>query len=297
MFSKKKTTQSTNDYSAKLSKLIKDADAIVIGAGAGLSAAAGYNFSADRFMKYFADFNEKYGIKDMYFGSFHPFEKETEYWSFWARKIYYNRYFDEKDGINDLYPTLLNLIKDKNYFVITTNADHLFVRNGFDKERLFYTQGQYGLLQCSKPCKQVTYDNKELIMKMLDSQSGMEIDESLIPLCPNCGAKLTFNLRMDEKFVQDEGWNLAHKRYSNFLENTLNSKILFLDLGIGMNTPSIIKYPFIKMTYDNDNAFYVSINRDNEFSADNIKKLGIDISDKSFFIDQDIFEILKACNL
>lgn len=297
MFSKKKITQSIDDYSAKLAELIKCADAVVIGAGAGLSASAGYNFSDDRFMKYFGDFNEKYGIKDMYFGSFHPFEKETEYWSFWARKIYFNRYFDEKEGINDLYPTLLNLVKDKNYFVITTNADHLFIRNGFNKERSFYTQGQYGLLQCSVPCKQVTFDNQEIINNMLDSQNGMEIDESLIPLCQNCGAKLTFNLRMDEKFVQDEGWDLAYNRYTNFLENNLNSKILFIDLGIGMNTPSIIKYPFIKMTHENEHAFYVSINKDIDFNTNNIKKLGVDITNKSLFIDKDIFEVLNTCNL
>lgn len=289
MFSKKKI----DSYTKKdLAELISTADAIVIGAGAGLSASAGYSYSGARFMKHFADFNEKYGISDMYSGSFYPFEKETEFWSFHARKIYCNRYSDEEEGIKSVYPTLLNLVKDKNYFVITTNADHHFQRAGFDKSRLFYTQGDYGLFQCEIPCQHVTYDNKEMIDSILASQKGMEIEEMLIPICPNCGSKLTLNLRMDERFVQDKGWDLANKRYSKFLDENLSKKILFLDLGIGMNTPGIIKYPFIKMTYENENAFYVSINHEKDFNATNIKKLGIDITKKSLFLNSDIYEIL-----
>lgn len=290
MFLKKKMNEYTPD---SLAELIANADAIVIGGGAGLSAAAGYSYSGDRFIKHFGDFKEKFGITDMYSGSFYPFENETEYWSFSARKIYYNRYFDEKEGINSLYPTLLDLVKDRNYFVITTNADHHFIRAGFDKERLFYTQGDYGLFQCEVPCKPVTFDNHEIIMSMLNSQKGMEIDPKLIPTCPNCGAKLMLNLRMDDRFVQDAGWDLASTRYATFLEKNLSKKILFLDLGIGMNTPGIIKYPFIKMTYENKDAFYVSINFEEEFNANNIKKLGVDIRSKSLFITGDIYEILS----
>lgn len=293
MCSKKKITQSTID---SLKEKINNADAIVIGAGAGISASAGYDFAGDRFMKHFGDFNEKYGIEDMYYGSFHKFEKETEYWSFWARKIYFNRYHDEKEGINDLYPNLLNLVKDKNYFVITTNADHLFIRNNFDKERLFYTQGEYGLFQCKTPCEQVTYDNKDVILKMIDSQKGMEVDESLIPTCPTCGEKMTFNLRMDDKFVQDKGWDLAAKRYSDFLEEYLSKKIVFLELGVGMNTPGIIKTPFIRKTYENENAFYVSINQDTDFNAQTLKKMSIDITDRSMFISEDIAEVISQLN-
>lgn len=291
MFLKKKIEQSTLD---SLANHIKNADAIVIGAGAGLSASAGYTYSEGRFMKYFADFNERYGIKDMYYGGFYPFENEREFWSFWARKIYYNRYFDESSHFNNLYEILFNLVKDKNYFVITTNVDHLFQRANFDKSRLFYTQGDYGLFQCEVPCQQITYDNEDMIMAMLNSQKGMEIDENLIPICPNCGKKLTVNLRKDEKFVQDAGWELASNRYLDFIENNLSKKILFLDLGIGMNTPSIIKYPFIKMTYENKNAFYISVNKDDEYSVKNIKKLGVDISNQSLFINGDIYDIFKS---
>lgn len=290
MFLKKKIEKSTLDT---LAQLIDDSNAIIIGAGAGLSACAGFTYNEQRFMKYFADFNARYGIKDMYFGGFYPFENECEYWSFWARKIYYNRYFDEIEGINNLYEILLNLVKDKKYFVLTTNVDHQFQKNNFDKTKLFYTQGDYGLFQCEVPCKQETYSNKETILEMLKSQKGMQIDPQLIPKCPSCGENLTINLRKDDKFVQDEEWDLSHDRYIEFLNENLMQKTLFLELGVGMNTPGIIKYPFIKMTSENANTYYVSINIDDQFNTESIKEFGFDITDRSLFINGDIYEVLS----
>lgn len=260
MFSRKKITKSTNSYwnnITRLKKAIRQADAVVIGAGAGLSASAGFDYGGKRFLNNFSDFAEKYGLQDMYSAGFYPFESLEEYWAYWSRHIAINRY---QENVGKPYTDLLSLVKDKDYFIITTNVDHCFQRAGFDKHRLFYTQGDYGLWQCSKACHQKTYDNEEQVKKMIAEQKDMKIPTDLIPYCPHCGSPMTMNLRIDETFVQDEGWQTASNRYYNFLKRHENLNILYLELGVGNNTPVIIKYPFWNMTIKNKNAVYACIN-------------------------------------
>lgn len=244
MFSKIWTKKFTADYSdsyGKLKEAVKEADAVVIGAGAGLSASAGFTYSGERFEKYFGDFIEKYHIRDMYSGGFYPYSTLEEYWAWWSRHIYYNRYVDAPRPV---YLALHELVRDKDYFVLTTNVDHQFQKAGFDKKRLFYTQGDYGLWQCSRACHQKTYNNEETVRKMISEQCDMKIPAELIPKCPVCGAPMTMNLRQDALFVQDEGWYAAAERYNDFIRRHKELHILFLELGVGGNTPVIIKYPF-----------------------------------------------------
>ena len=273
-------------YSDKIKKLkqaIAEADCIFIGAGSGLSTAAGLTYSGERFDKYFSDFGDKYGITDIYSGGFYPFDTQEEYWAWWSRHIYVNRYMPIP---NDTYEKLLGLVKDKDYFVLTTNVDHCFQKAGFDKERLFYTQGDYGLFQCSVPCHQGTYDNEEIVKKMFEAQKDMRIPTELVPKCPVCGKPMTTNLRADDRFVQDEGWYAANARYEEFAKKALGKKTLYLELGVGYNTPVIIKYPFWRWTYQNGNATYVCINR-NESEAPK------EIRNRSICIDGDIKQVLE----
>ena len=261
MFSKIWTKKSTNDCSGPIDTLrqvLNHADAVVIGAGSGLSTSAGFTYDGERFEQYFADFAAKYGIKDMYSGGFYLYSSLEEHWAYWSRYIYINRYMDAPKPI---YDDLLRLVQDKDYFVITTNVDHCFQKAGFDKKRLFYTQGDYGLFQCSEPCCQETFDNEAVIRQMMERQKDMKIPTELLPVCPHCGKLLTMNLRSDDKFVEDEGWHRAAERYENFLRTRAGGKILFLELGVGYNTPVIIKYPFWQMTAKNPNAFYACINQ------------------------------------
>ncbi|MGN1235021.1 MAG: SIR2 family NAD-dependent protein deacylase [Christensenellaceae bacterium] len=247
-------------YSEQFNRLktaLENAEAIVIGAGAGLSTAAGLTYSGERFFKYFADFHEKYGIRDMYSGGFYHFQTLEEYWAWWSRHIYYNRYIEPQKPV---YRELYKLVKDKNYFVITTNVDHCFQRASFDKRRLFYTQGDYGLFQCSVPCHQKTYDNEELVRRMVAEQRDMRVPSERIPRCPVCGKPMTVNLRCDDTFVEDEGWRTACQSYERFLQDNEGKKFLFFELGVGGNTPVIIKYPFWNMTYRNENATYACVN-------------------------------------
>lgn len=286
MFSRIKTMKSTENYSVQIDKLKKalDAcDAVVIGAGAGLSTAAGLTYSGERFYKYFSDFNKKYGITDIYSGGFYPYQTLEEYWAWWSRHIYVNRYMDIP---SDLYTKLFDLVKDKDYFVITTNVDHCFQKAGFDKKRLFYTQGDYGLFQCSEPCCQETFDNEEIIKAMYDRQKDMKIPSELIPKCPHCGKPLTTNLRCDDTFVQDAGWYKASERYTDFIRRHKDLNILFLELGVGYNTPGIIKYPFLQMTSQNPKATYACINMA-EASCPN------EIEHQSICIDRDINAVVK----
>lgn len=262
MFSKIWISESTGSFSDNIKKLRKEintADAIVIGAGAGLSASAGFAYSGERFEKYFSDFHRKYGITDMYSGGFYPFETQEEYWAWWSRQILVNRY---DCPVGKPYADLLSLVNGKDYFVLTTNVDHQFQRAGFDKKRLFYTQGDYGLWQCSKACHDKTYDNEEAVRAMAAQQKDMKIPAELIPKCPICGAPMAMNLRCDDSFVQDSGWYAAAERYNDFIRRHKNLHILFLELGVGMNTPGIIKYPFWQMTAGNPKAVYACINRE-----------------------------------
>lgn len=286
MFSKtwiSKFTESFLDNVAYLKRAIEDADAILIGAGAGMSTAAGLTYSGDRFMRFFSDFNEKYGIKDMYSGGFYPFATLEEYWAWWSRHIYYNRYYG---SAGQPYIDLLELLKGKNYFVITTNVDHQFQLAGFDRKRLFYTQGDYGLFQCSVPCHSRTYNNEGQIRRMLAEQEKMKIPTELIPKCPICGKPMTVNLRSDNTFVQDEGWYKACERYEEFVSRYQKSNILLLELGVGYNTPVIIKYPFWRMTLKNPNVLYICINHGEAGVPKEIQK-------RSISIDDDIAAVLR----
>ena len=275
MFSRIQTTKFTENISDNIKKLkekIRTADAVVIGAGAGLSTAAGFTYSGERFEKYFSDFRKKYGIEDMYSGGFYPYQTSEEHWAYWSRYIYINRYMDAPKPV---YDDLLKLVANKDYFVITTNVDHCFQKAGFDKKRLFYTQGDYGLFQCSEPCCQETFDNKDIIFEMLKQQKDMKIPTELLPVCPHCGKPLTMNLRSDDKFVEDEGWHHAAERYENFLRTRAGGKILFLELGVGYNTPVIIKYPFWQMTAKNPNATYACINKGQAICPQEIERQSI----------------------
>ncbi len=267
----------------KLAESIQTCDGIVIGAGSGLSTAAGLTYSGERFKKYFADFIEKYHLHDMYSAGFYPYETLEEYWAYWSRHIYYNRYVDAP---KNTYQLLWQIVKDKDYFVITTNVDHQFQKNGFDKKRLFYTQGDYGLWQCSKPCHQQTYDNQDIVIEMLNQQKDMKIPSSLIPYCPKCGAPMTMNLRCDQTFVQDMGWHQAFLRYGEFLKKHQHSQILYLELGVGGNTPVIIKYPFWNYVHQNKKAIYASINLNEVYCPQNIQK-------QSLLIQADIHDTMK----
>ncbi|MBR4919392.1 MAG: Sir2 silent information regulator family NAD-dependent deacetylase [Bacteroidales bacterium] len=267
----------------KLHKALCEADAVVVGAGAGLSTAAGFTYSGERFQQHFADFIRQYGFTDMYSAGFYPFPTEEEKWAYWSRHIYYNRYVPAPKPV---YDNLLKLLKDKDHFVITTNVDHQFQKAGFDKKRLFYTQGDYGLFQCAKPCHTKTYDNEDVIKRMIAEQMDMRIPSELVPKCPVCGGPMAMNLRSDETFVEDEGWHAASKRYEDFIRRHLNGKILFLDLGSGGNTPIVFKIPFIQWTMQNPNAIYATINLGEAFTVDQIK-------DRSIVIDGDIGEVLE----
>lgn len=280
------TMKYTRNYSAEIERLKKEietADAVVIGAGAGLSTAAGFTYSGERLQKYFGDFVEKYGFRDMYSGGFYPFSTPEELWAYWSRYIYINRYMDVDNGT---YKRLYELMKDKDHFVITTNVDHQFQKAGFNKKRLFYTQGDYGLWQCSEPCHQKTYDNEETVRAMFEQQKDMRVPSELVPRCPICGKPMSMNLRADDTFVEDEGWHLAAERYEDFLQDHDGQHILFLELGVGMNTPGIIKYTFWKMTYADPNAVYACLNFGEAYVPDEIEK-------QSICINGDIREVLS----
>lgn len=286
MFSKIWTRKSTESYSQQIEQLqteFQQADAVLIGAGSGLSASAGFTYSGERFQKYFGDFAEKYGIRDMYSGGFYPYSSLEEYWAWWSRHIYYNRYIDIP---KPTYQKLLEIVKDKDYFVLTTNVDHCFQKAGFDKKKLFYTQGDYGLWQCSDPCHEKTYDNKETVLQMLKEQSDMRIPSELVPHCPVCGKPMTMNLRCDNTFVQDEGWYAAQDRYTDFLRWHKGLRVLYLELGVGANTPVIIKYPFWKMTAGNPKASYVCINYQEAYAPREIR-------DSALCIENDIGKVLN----
>ena len=285
MFGRMKITKSTGNYSdeiKRLKKAIEEADAIVIGAGAGLSTSAGFIYNGERFEKHFSDFGKKYGFKDMYSGGFYPYDTPEEMWAYWSKFIFVNRYMDVPKPV---YENLLSLVKDKDYFVITTNVDHCFQKAGFEKKRLFYTQGDYGLFQCSEPCHNETYKNEDMVRAMVEQQKDMKIPTELIPKCPKCGKSLTMNLRSDDKFVEDEGWHQAAERYENFLR-TRNGKILFLELGVGYNTPGIIKYPFWQMTAKNPEATYACVNYGEAVCPEDIRK-------QSICIDGDIGQVIE----
>lgn len=279
MCSKTATMRFTDNYWNNIKRLKKEidtADAIVIGAGAGLSISAGFTYSGKRFKENFSDFIEKYNVSDMYLAGFYPYETLEEYWAYWSRYIAINRY---EKAPKSVYNDLLSLVQGKEYFVLTTNVDHCFQKAGFDKKRLFYTQGDYGLWQCSKPCHNQTYDNEIVVKEMVDKQQDMRIPSQLIPYCPVCGAPMTMNLRADHTFVEDKGWNEASNRYQTFVHNYQKMHVLYLELGVGANTPGIIKYPFWQMTAQNPRAVYACVNYGEAVCPREIKKQSICINE------------------
>ena len=302
MCSRMRTDRSTEAYSDNIERLkraLAEADAVVIGAGAGLSTSAGFTYSGERFERYFSDFAGKYHFDDMYSGGFFPYPSKEEFWAFWSRYIWINRYMDAPKPV---YDALYRLAADRDHFVITTNVDHCFQKAGFDKNRLFYTQGDYGLFQCSEPCHQKTYDNEDAVRAMVLSQGysigedrelnipdgmhpKMTVPADLLPVCPVCGKPMTMNLRSDDRFVEDEGWHLAAERYEEFLR-TRTGKLLFLELGVGYNTPVIIKYPFWRMTMKNPDAFYACVNYGEAVCPEQIR-------DRSVCINEDTGEIIE----
>ena len=284
----------------KLKEKIQNAEAIVLGAGSGLSTAAGFTYSGERFQKYFFDFAEKYSIQDMYSGGFFPFESPEEFWAWWSRNIYFNRYIDIH---SDVYGNLKKIVDGKDYFVLTTNVDHQFQKAGFEKERLFYTQGDYGLFQSTRPTVAKTYDNQEIVEKMLEAQGfvrdtegifqlpedkkiKMTISTELIPICPDDGLPMTTNLRIDESFVEDEGWKMAAKRYQDFLHSHSGKHVLYWELGVGMNTPVIIKFPFWRYTEENPNAYYACLNLGEAGCSEKI-------IERSICLNADIAKVLR----
>jgi NAD-dependent SIR2 family protein deacetylase len=311
--SKSKAASADSENTARLKKAIEQADAIVIGAGAGLSTSAGFVYNGERFERYFFDFAAKYHFKDMYAGGFYPYDTLEEHWAYWSRYIYVNRYMDAP---KPLYERLYELVKEKDYFVLTTNVDHCFQKAGFEKHRLFYTQGDYGLFQCSTPCHKETYDNEEMVKKMIEAQGyvirktpdkaswdgskketyslylpeggtlKMTVPKELVPRCPRCGKPMSMNLRADGTFVEDEGWHVAAERYSEFLRRHENVNTLFLELAVGYNTPAIIKYNFWRMVNEWPNATYACLNYGEAYAPD-------EIAAKSICINDDIGNILE----
>lgn len=289
---------------AILKEQLETADAVVIGAGSGLSTAAGYVYTGERLTRYFSDFVKRYGFRDMYSGGFYPYSSMEEFWGFWSRYIWVNRYAPIP---SDLYTRLFDLIKEKDYFVLTTNVDHCFQRSGFDRKRLFYTQGDYGLYQSSEPAgasRNRTYDNADSIRNMVLAEGWkiqedgnlaapeqgpvrMTIPKELVPVCPDDGKLMTTNLRADDTFVEDAGWHEAAGRYQDFLSAHENQHVLYLELGVGMNTPVIIKFPFWRYTEKNKKAFYACVNLGEAGCSDRIVK-------RSVCINAGIDEVISA---
>lgn len=291
-------TQKQAEFQEELRQAVEEASAVLIGAGAGLSTAAGFTYGGERFRRYFADFERKYGFHDMYSGGFYPFDTLEEFWAYWSRQIFLNRYTPAPKPV---YQNLLELIRNKDYFVLTTNVDHQFQKAGFDKGRLFYTQGDYGLWQCSRPCHDATYDNEDVVRQMVEAQGyriiegdlelsdgavpKMVVPTQLVPRCPKCGRPMTTNLRVDNTFVQDDGWYAAARRYDQFIRRHRKGPVLYLELGVGMNTPGIVKFPFWQMTARNPQAKYVCVNQGQSHAPR-------EIADRSLCLDVDLAQML-----
>ena len=294
--------QEMNRQIARLREALAGAKNVLIGAGAGLSTAAGYEYSGARFERYFGDFGRKYGFADMYSGGFYPYSTEEERWAFWSRNLWINRYMMPPKPV---YQTLHSLVQDKDYFVLTTNVDHCFQRAGFDKARLFCTQGDYGLFQCARPCHKATYDNEAMARAMLQAQGfaigpkgelippaegglRMTVPRELVPRCPRCGGPMSMNLRSDDTFVEDEGWHAAADRYTDWVQTRLGKEpLLLLELGVGGNTPGIIKFPFWRMTMAHANVTYACVNRDEAVAPEQI-------ADRAICVQADFAEVLEA---
>lgn len=282
-------TRSTGTFSSsvrELARRIDAADAVLVGAGAGLSMACGPEFAYDgeRFDRLFGDFARRYQFHDMYSGGFYPYGTLEEKWAFWSRYVWHNRY---ACPVGQPYLNLLGIVADKDHFVLTTNVDHQFQRAGFDGQRLFYTQGDYGLFQCSVPCHEGTYDNRDAIAAMVERQDGLRVPSELVPHCPVCGEPMDMNLRADDTFVQDEGWHRACDRYVAWRNAHEEGRVVYLELGVGGNTPAIVKYPFWRMVAQNPRAFYVQVNQGEVVAP-------TEIADRTLLLDEDAAKVLAA---
>ena len=293
----------------ELKQKIDRAEAVIIGAGAGLSTAAGFVYTGDRFEKYFADFGQKYGFRDMYSGGFYPYGTKEEFWAYWSRYIWVNRYMDAP---KKTYDHLLQLVNGKDYFVLTTNVDHCFQKAGFDKKRIFYTQGDYGLFQCTKPCCRQTWDNEEIIRGMILAQgfeigeghelilpegkaAAMTVPSGLLPVCPNCGRPLTMNLRSDSTFAEDAGWQAAAAEYESWVTAHQEKKVVWLEIGVGYNTPGIIKYNFWQQVYQNEQAAYVCLNYEEQPVPEEIRNRSVIISGDSDRVIRELVHCRPDC--
>lgn len=256
-------------------RYLQEADYVLIGAGAGLSTAAGLTYSGKRFQDNFKEFIEKYGMQDMYSAGFYPFGTEEERWAYWCRHSYVNRI---EPPAMPLYEQLFEMVKDKDYFVLTTNVDHQFQKAGFQNERIFATQGDYGRIQCMKGCHPKTYDAVSMFTQMNQAQKDCKIPSYMVPRCPVCSGPMAMNLRCDQYFVEDEAWNQAAENYGRYLKQLKKGNVLFLELGVGFNTPSIIRFPFEKMVRENKNVNLVRLNLDEAVIPESFGKRGIGIN-------------------
>lgn len=269
----------------QLKFLLQQAQTVLIGAGSGLSTAAGHTYTGARFYDNFADFHAKYGIPDLYSGGFYPFETVQEKWAWWSCAVMLNRYAEPDSTV---HRDLCQLLQGKDFFVLTTNVDHLFQQNGFKTAQMFYTQGDYGSFQCSRACHDEVYDNQQQIERMVHAQQDMKIPMALVPICPKCGAEMDMHLRKDDTFVQNAQWYAACERYDQFVQSCADKAVVYLELGVGQNTPAIIKHNFWRQTYRNPHATYVCINQGEAYAPD-------EIAARSLCIDGDIAAVLHAC--
>lgn len=260
-------------------KMLQKADAILIGAGAGLSTAAGLVYSGKRFTDNFQEYIDKYGsryMSDMYSSGFYPFKKEEEKWGYWAKHAYINRI--EPEGL-PVYKQLYELVKNKSRFVLTTNVDHQFQKSGFSEKEVFATQGDYGRIQCARGCHQKTYDAIESFKQMVQVTKECEIPSYMVPKCPVCGGKMTMNLRCDQYFVEDDFWHEQDAKFGEFLTDNMNKNLVLLELGVGFNTPTIIRFPFENLVRENKNISLIRLNLDEAVVPESFGKRAIGINE------------------
>lgn len=263
------------DYS-KIKNLIKQADAIIIGAGAGLSTSAGIDYGEENFKDNFPELVKKYGMSDMYTSSFYHFNTEEERWSYWAKHINYLYNVNAKEVYKDLF----NLVKNKNYFVITTNVDGQFLKAGFDRNKVFEVQGSLNKIQCAVSCHNKLYDDLEMVNKMLKEDKDCKVPTRLVPICPVCKGKMEVNLRKDAFFVEDNNWHRLNNNYEKFIRENKDKKLLLIELGVGFNTPGIIRFPFERMVLDYERTMLIRVN-------DKYSDLAFEIYDKAWLIKDD----------
>lgn len=267
---------------SKIKDIINNADAIIIGAGSGLSTSAGINYSKKGFKEKFPELTKKYGMTDMYTSSFYDFKTEEEKWSYWAKHIDYLYNIKATKTYKDLF----SIVKNKNYFVITTNVDGQFLKAGFDKDKVFEVQGSLSKIQCAKACHNKLYDDLNLVNKMLKEDKNCKIPSNLVPTCPVCHGKMEVNLRKDEYFIEDDYWHAHSNNYATFVHENKDKNLVLLELGVGFNTPSIIRFPFEQMTQEFKQATLIRIN-------DKHINTAFDLKDKAIFIKDDCNHFLN----